>query len=119
MIKVTKAQFELFKKECKKWIDRFELNNWDVYFVNTALDDSTIARTKTNIDTYDATIALNLKWSEELPLNREQLIKTAEHEILHVLIARLDCLAHSRYAKKDELDSANEELVQKLSHIIK
>lgn len=33
-MKTTKKQFELFKKECRKWIDRFELNGWEINFTH-------------------------------------------------------------------------------------
>ena len=38
-MKTTKKHFNIFKKECRKWVDKFELNNWEINFKHTLVSD--------------------------------------------------------------------------------
>lgn len=117
-MKVTKTHYEYFKKECERWIKRFELNGWAVNFQLCELND-VLAETAYQYKPMNATIRLNSKWVDEVrPLNHGELSDIAKHEVIHLLLAKLDTLAHSRYVTKDELDQAEHELLQKLIKII-
>ena len=118
MAKVTKVHFELFKRECKKWIDGFELNNWEVHFSHVALKKGDKAALDWRIDGYVAWIELALEWGEG-EVNEKNIKYTAKHEVLHLLTGRLLAQGRSRYISAAEIDEAAEELVQKLCHIIK
>ena len=120
MIKITKQQFQFFEKECRRWIDIFELNNWEVEIIHKKLEDGSYAKTITNLNGYVATTFLTKEWDDEdLPCTKEEIAKTALHEVLHLLIARTRALSNSRYVSKDEIIGAEEELVNKLIHFIK
>ena len=32
VLKTTKKDFELFKSECKKWIDKLGITGWEIYY---------------------------------------------------------------------------------------
>lgn len=121
MAKTTKKDFELFKDECHKWVDRFELNNYLVRFEHKHKDD---ANASSNSYSHNYTVTFNLrkeidygKFDEEL--SKEEFIKhLAKHEVIHCLLGRISTVAESRFLVKDELTEAEEELVIKLEKII-
>ncbi len=117
MRKVSKRQFELFKKECKKWIDIFELNNWNVAYMQNKTKKS-FAYCHTNVTHYKATIHLCKVWDDEVvKLTDENIKKTALHEILHLLLSRLSDYGYARFVADDEMTEAEEELVNKLINV--
>lgn len=118
-MKPTKKHFEIFKKECLKWIDRLELNGWEIQFgwtekegVFSSLGGKLIGRT--------VTFFLCKDWSNTItPLTESNIRKTAKHEVIHLLLLRFTINAVSRYVTSDELEEAEEEIVRKLEKIIK
>lgn len=117
-MKTTKQDFEFFKKECRKWIDRLELNTYSVGFQHIDLKDC-YARTRTQYSAMNSTIALTSNWDDEVrPCNRKEIAQVAKHEVIHLLLAKFDKLAHSRYVTEDELDQAEHEIVRKLENLI-
>ena len=117
-MKTSKKDFELFKKECRKWIDKLELNTYSVYFQQVPLDHE-YAKTMTQYLSMQATMALASDWDTEVrPLNRYEIAKVAKHEAVHLLLSKMDTLATSRFVTKDELDQAEHEIVRKLENIL-
>ena len=117
MRKVSKRQFELFKKECKKWIDIFELNNWDVAYMQNKTKKA-FAYCNTNVTHYKATMHFCKVWDDEVvKLTDENIKKTALHEILHLLLSRLSDYGYARFVADDEMTEAEEELVNKLINV--
>ena len=117
-IKTTEKQFEFYKKECKKWIDRFELNNWKVWFIKSELEDA-FSQIHTKINGYGAKIILNSSlWNDDGISVEQILAETAKHEIIHLLLSRFSDYAKSRDYTNDQLYEAEEEVVRKLENII-
>lgn len=118
-MKTTKKHFEIYKKECQKWIDRFELNNWDVCFGLTS-KKGVHGRIGSNLDGYNATLFLCEDWDDRIkPLTKENIKKVAKHEVIHLLLLRLSINAGTRFVTPEQLIEAEEELVRKLENIIK
>ena len=120
-MKTTKENFDLFKEECKKWIDRFELNNWGISFYQRDRGKLIGATSTFNIDGYSCSIILNTEIDECTIGDRsidDAIKEFAKHEIIHVLLARLSEQAYERFINKSELSEAEEELVRKLTKII-
>ena len=114
----TAAHFELFQKECRKWIDIFGLDEWKIYFLHLDQPDSKRLAACNYVGlTFVATFILNKDWKHDAPNNN--LVKmVARHEVVHLLIAPLNCLATSRYVTEDEVDNAVERLVHKIEAIM-
>ena len=120
-MKTTTKHFQIFQKEVHRLFELYELNNWCLRFEHK--DMGTIeASSAPSLNDYSITIALNKeiswgKFAEEITI--EEYIKgCAKHEVTHCLLARLSGLAYSRFTSKDEVYSAEEELVVKLMRII-
>jgi len=117
-MKTTKKHFDLFKNECLYWIDKLELNNWDVVIEHNSLEKGN-ANCWSRVEGYVASITLNIEWEGIKPLNTETIKRTAKHETIHLLLARLSNYAKSRDYTTDDCYEAEEELVWKLVKIIK
>ena len=108
--------FSQFKKEFKKYQDRFELNNYKVYYAHCPLD-SFAEITISQVDMV-ATVRLTSKLDglDKKVFNPK---KHAKHEALHLLIGRLESNGRHRYISNDEMYEATEELARKLDRLIK
>jgi len=114
----TPAHFELFKKECRKWIDFFELSDWNIYFDHpNNPEGGFLARSTFSSITLVATLFLNRNWQHDKP-NNQWVKKCARHEVIHILIGKLSVLAESRYVSEDEITPATEGLVHKIEAIM-
>jgi len=110
----TKKQFDLFKRECQHFINKWELNNYRVYFGHEKLDDNTGADCYAQADSYTAKIRFNKKGEQ----SNEQIKLFAKHEVIHLLLGRLSWQAYERFISKAEISEAEEEVVRKLEKII-
>jgi hypothetical protein len=121
-MKTTDKHFKIFQKECQKWIDIFELNNWHVRYEHKKLEGREAQMDK-NISSYNTTICLNLEIQygsfKETNTLSEYLKKLAKHEVLHILLGRLSYAGESRDYTTRDMQAAEEELVIKLIKIIK
>lgn len=121
-MKLTKKHFDLFKSECLKWIDGFELNNWEIYFSWQEKEEFR-ATTKSKLSGYVATIFLSRDWEFQEALEgtnlENEIKKSAKHEIIHLLLARLSTNGAVRFISLDDCQESEEELVRKLEKIIK
>ena len=112
----TKANFEFFISECKKWINNFNLNCWDVWFTHEELSHD-IAQCSSNHGSMMATIKLSTDF-RDTPVTKEILTSTAVHEVCHLLVAKLAGAADDRYTDKDIVDAYNEEIANTLSRFL-
>ncbi len=118
MPKVTQKQFQFFKDCCQKYINRFNLNNWDVYYKLEKLEGNR-SEIGFKLGGYVATIFLDAGWSSKIsPLNNIELRKCALHEIIHLLLARLSTNANERFVQEADVKEAEEEIVRRLVYVL-
>ena len=90
----TERDFELFKKECKKWIDRLGLHDWEYSFAHDNID------AMANCTSKNLAKIIILRLNKEITLvdktKREEIKICALHEVLHVLLENLFYFANSR-----------------------
>ena len=117
---ITRKQFELFKSECKKWEERFKLDGWEIIYYHKKYEpDNSIAQSNFTLSAKSVSVTLNKEVEDELGYNTAGIKETAKHEMIHVLLGVVSELAYTRFTTKDELATAEEELVNKLIKIIK
>ncbi len=116
-MKTSAKDFQLFKTECQKWVDRFSLNDWEIIYEhrNSNYLDADASLT-TNLPSHVVVIRMATDMTEECI---KSLADTAKHEIIHLLYSRLSSLATNRYATEDQIEDAEEELAARLMNIIK
>jgi len=117
-MKLSNKYLNIFKKECKKWIDILKLDNWEVYY-DWQDKEGTFASIYTDLSGYVATIFLTRDWEDLFDHIEEQIKRTAKHEVIHLLLSRLSDNARSRFIAEADLGESEEELVRKLEKIIK
>ena len=102
MIYTTKADFELFKKECWKWIDLFCLHEWEFTFYHDDIEPNADC-TSSFIDK-KIVLRLAKAFEKEDSPKRQEIKQTAQHEVLHALLENLFYMAISRgWCKSDYL----------------
>ena len=119
-MKITQKHFDLFKARCEYWINRFELNNWKVYFeIKNFKEKNILGDCNAVLDGYVATLTIAKEWTERTKITNEEIDEHAKHEVIHLLLARMSLVGRARFAAQDEHYEAEEELTRKITHIIK
>jgi len=117
----TKKDYEMFKKECKKWIKTLELSHWNIVYEHKELGNAD-AQSTIQLGDYTALIGLSTDISQEgidLDMSFDEYIKEcAKHEVVHVLTGRLSENARSRFVSSGDLYESVEELVTKLTKLL-
>lgn len=113
-----KNKFELFKKECLQWIDKWELNNYTYRFFK-----GLTKRHKENysggvIERYLQNGQCDVYFEEKDHKTDEDVKKTAKHEIIHSMLLKIYQLGRSRQFTFDEYEREEEELVHKLEKLL-
>lgn len=106
-MKLTKSDFEKFKKDFKHFQTTLGLNHWQVYFVQEEYNEA-YACIDTN-HVYTATVTFPTEWPDDVEDKIKQIRHTARHEALHLLTSRLYDAANDRYATAQAIESASEE----------
>jgi len=93
-METTTKNFEYFTKECKYWIDRFQLREWEFRFTHRnhkKLSDS-LAWYEYNWEGRLAEIGLSTNW-DKTNTTIYHLSKAAFHEVCEILLANLESTA--------------------------
>jgi len=114
-MKTTKAHFKLFRKYVKKYIKKWKLTGWNIYFYHIDLGKN-IARYDADYREGAVSFSFTIKWFKYIPLTQKEIKKAAKHEVGHLLIDPLYSLALERFVSEEELSTADERLV---NHIVK
>ena len=87
MAKTTKKDFEVFKKECWKWIDYFGLKGWDYNFTHgESLEGSVASYT---LQYAGRLVSFYLADDILQKISRRDIQQYAFHEVCHVLLQGL------------------------------
>lgn len=114
MYTTTDKDFKRFVARCEFWRKRFGLINWKVSYEHKEMSGRDgVANISADGSSMLAIIRFNK--SREQRANNKAIDYTACHEVLHLLLARYAEVAESRYASKDELFAAEEEVVVTMS----
>lgn len=112
-VKTTSADFDYFIAECEKRVVDFGLAGWDIAYTHVDNIDA-LAQCTTRIPQSCATISLSTDWKSYRRVTREDLRLTANHEMAHLLVARIDSIGRSRWCDESEIVEANEQVANTL-----
>ena len=113
-MKTTEADFQRFKCECMRLQEKWGLLDYTLYFTHGTPDD---ALATCNAD--DAGCVARLSYTAKVLVSDAQPIEiSAKHEMIHLLLSRIEKIGSSRWAADDELENEIERLVVKLEKII-
>lgn len=114
---MANKDFVEFQKKFREYQQQFGLTGYKVYFKYEPLDHCFADITVTQADMV-VTVRLNSALEEkDKPL--KHIGRSAKHEAIHLLLAKLEDRAGDRYTAEKEIDEAVEELAFKLEELIK
>ena len=117
--KLTKTDFETFKKECQKWIDKFGLHDWNVKYQFVKIDGVS-GRCLTSYIASTATIALNPDFvNSNITDKKTHIQETALHEVLEMMLSPLIALVGDRSYDEGEVDHQTHRIIQRLMKFLK
>lgn len=88
-MKTTKKNFDYFRECCLSWQQKFNLQEWELYFKHKFLKNS-YSEIKRDFSSMKAVIVLSTEWDDRA-INQNELNISACHELLHLLLAPLIC----------------------------
>lgn len=95
----TDADFEYFKKRVEFYIDLFNLNSWDRYYEHTDeqtyINEDELALAGITHNSLTVTFVLNKNWGVT-KVDKDELDRTAYHEVLEVLLAEFQGIMAER-----------------------
>lgn len=116
MIKTTKNQLDVFKKEFVKWQEVLGLKDWNIFFDKREIEDG-FAAINTDANGRVATVTLNsILRKEDIPDFNPKL--HAKHEAIHLLLARLESLGNRRFITVTDIQEEAEAITRKLEKIL-
>lgn len=111
----TAHHFEIFKKECDKWIKAFGLIGWDIRYIHADLegDSNAAAYFDPNQDITSRCATLGLAVNDfKRKLTPEYIKLCAFHEVCELLLHRIQYLAKSRYCQEEDIDEERHNLIR-------
>ena len=100
MTYTTLKDFELFKRECNKWIYRLGLHDWEITFFHEPLDGYD-AEITSYLKAKEAVIRFSKTINIQTATRNMQIKRDAQHEIFHLLLENLYHYARDRYFLED------------------
>jgi len=114
-MKTTKKDFEMFKKECQKWIDILGLKDWHIWYEHEQTDENCIAQYAEDPQARSLTIWFTTGLHS--PLTEHDIKSTAFHEIMEVYMVDLRRMALESNSFKS-VDEAMHKVVRMLENVL-
>lgn len=108
------TDFKLFQKYFKEYQVKFGLTGYSVYFKHVEIDGCT-AQIEFNVPEAVVTVSFN----KSVHRSAKDIRRSAKHEAIHLMIARLESNANYRFSTRGEIHESSEELTVRLEGLIK
>jgi len=115
--KTTARHFAIFKEECEKWIAKYGLIGWTVWYEHKVDDSGNRAECRYNLMNRSVGFRLNPDWGYDT-VTEYQLRKDAFHEVSENLLCRIRAIAQSRYINADEIDEEIHAIIRTLENVL-
>lgn len=117
-MKTTAKHFEIFKKECQKWIKVFGLYGHRFYYQHEDIKGRQIAYCIYPDDHEDRAFTLGLTVNLDCEYSMIDIKKSAFHEVMEAFLYRIGNLARCRYVQPEEIDDEIHNIVRILENTI-
>jgi len=112
---ITKKEFELYKKECEKWLEVFGLQSWNVSIIQKEIDpEEAFGACEWEYENRCASLVLNTKCY----LPNLDIKETALHECLELLLCPLQDLAQCRNWDHSEWTKERHSVINTVARIL-
>jgi len=110
----TKKQFDVFIKECDRYIDIFGLSEYFVLYQHVKIEkDEWQAGCTVDFEGLNAIISL----SNDVVLTDYEIMAAAKHEILELLLAKLDKIMKARTVTEAEIVEERHKVINRLLRV--
>ena len=117
-MKTTKHHFEIFQRECEKWIMRFGLLGWRFYYQHKDIEERQLAYCLYPDDPQDRVFTLGLTLNLEGDYPMIDIKRTAFHEVMEAFLYKMKYLAQARYVQPEEIHEETHNLVRTLENVV-
>jgi len=114
-VKTTAKHFDIFKRECRYWIRRFGLLDWNIDYSHDLSSGGYKATCTTQLDDRTAMISLSIDWLDNEP-TVINIKLVAFHEVCELLLARFDFIAKARYLQLEDVDEERHSIIARLQN---
>ena len=115
-MKTTKADFEYYKKCVQKWVNLFQLNDWEVDFEHKD-DLRFIGACSFDLCGRTATISLATNWEDTI-VSKKELNLTAFHEVVELLLVPYYSLSRDRKYDEDKHSEVSHQIIRTLEYVV-
>ena len=112
-MKTSKVDFEKFKTFAAKWLQALGLTEWDVVYTHNQANDDSLASCATDPEGMNATLNLDTRKDDT------DIGELALHEVLELLLAKMDTMARDRTFDDKLFDSERHNVINRIMMIIK
>lgn len=121
-MKTTKRHFDIFKKECKKWIKEFGLFGWRFYYRHgdegDAQDCIAYCCYPTKVEDRVFTLGLTLTLDDYTETTELDIRRSAFHEVMEAMLYRYYYLATARYATGEDIREEHHNIIRILESVV-
>ena len=117
MVKTTKKDFKLFKKECRKWINFFGLKQWEVKYFHQKCGNR--AEFYTDISGGLCSILLNTRFKNVYKITKKDIRITAFHEVTEgLLFTNVRSLLFESGYSRSKIDEVIHPIIRTLENVV-
>lgn len=121
MLKTTKKQFEIFKKECEYWVKEFGMLGWRFYFSHESLTDCYACcfwPDKSEYRNFTITFNKDLNERDKDIFTTNFIKKVAFHEVMEAFLFRISYIGECRYIQPEEINEERHHLIRTLEKVV-
>lgn len=116
MSKTKKEDFKVFKKAVRKYIKKYKLHSWCIYFFH-AKGKRRLASVNADAQGRAVSFFLYKDWSS-VKITKKRLKDVEKHEVVHLILDRLHKAGWNRFGTEENYLQANEAVTQHLTELL-
>ena len=117
-MKTTQKQFEIFKQECEKWIERFGLYGWRFYYQHEDCINNCLAYCIYPNDIQDRVFTIGLTVNLKCSYSLADIKRAAFHEVMEAFLHRFEFLANARFPNSDDIPEEKHNIIRVLENVL-
>lgn len=114
----TDEHFEIFKTECRKWVNILGLMGWEIFYSHKPVKESSRANASYHVMGRIATLNLEPVWKDSDVSSDDEIRRIAFHEVCEVLMARIAIIGKDRYISESEIDEEVHNVIRTLENVL-
>lgn len=112
----TARHFAIFKAECARCVKRFHITGWRVEYLHEKAE--TRAECRSDAVNQVVVLVLSTEWGDQIAPTDALVRRTARHEVIHLIVDKLNEASQFRYITKEQQKHALESTVRHLEELL-